>query len=108
MFRSAWITLFIVAFQSLWGATGGNFIYTETIKPLPAMPAFKKARRDESTEFHAWAALGARGGFSKQGVPARDAFARKFAVTPEHIHAFDAYVSELAGMMNDHNGDTAA
>ena len=29
-------------------------------------------------------------------------------VTPEHIHAFDAYVSELAGMMNDHNGDTAA
>ena len=35
--KPAWITLFIVAFQSLWGATGGNFIYTENIKPLPAM-----------------------------------------------------------------------
>ena len=35
--KPAWITLFIVSFQSLWGATGGNFIYTENIKPLPAM-----------------------------------------------------------------------
>ena len=35
--KPAWITLFIVSFQNLWGATGGNFIYTENIKPLPAM-----------------------------------------------------------------------
>ncbi len=35
--KPAWITLFIVSFQSLWGATGANFIYTENIKPLPAM-----------------------------------------------------------------------
>ena len=35
--KPAWITLFIVSFQSLWGATGGNFIYTENYKPLPAM-----------------------------------------------------------------------
>ena len=35
--KPAWITLFIVSFQSLWGATGGNFIYTENFKPLPAM-----------------------------------------------------------------------
>lgn len=35
--KPAWITLFIVSFQSLWGATGGNFIYTENLKPLPAM-----------------------------------------------------------------------
>ena len=78
------------------------------LKPLPELPAFKKALRDESTEFHAWAALGARGGLSKQGLPARDAFARKFAVSPEHIRAFDAFVSELAGMMNNNHGDTAA
>ncbi len=35
--KPAWVTLFIVSFQSLWGATGGNFIYTENLKPLPAM-----------------------------------------------------------------------
>ena len=35
--KPAWITLFIVAFQSLWGATGSSFIYTENLKPLPAM-----------------------------------------------------------------------
>ena len=81
---------------------------TRTLKALPALPAFKKALRDQSTEFYAWAALGARGGLSKQGLPARDAFARKFAVSPEHIRAFDAFVSELAGTMNNNHGDTAA
>ena len=35
--KPAWITLFIVAFQSMWGATGTNFIYTENIKPMAAM-----------------------------------------------------------------------
>lgn len=35
--KPAWITLFIVAFQSLWGSTGSSFIYTENLKPLPAM-----------------------------------------------------------------------
>lgn len=35
--KPAWITLFIVSFQSLWGNTAGNYIYTEAMKPLPAM-----------------------------------------------------------------------
>lgn len=35
--KPAWITLFIVSFQSLWGATGSGFLYTEAFKPLPAM-----------------------------------------------------------------------
>ena len=35
--KPAWITLFIVAFQSMWGATGTNFIYTENLKPMAAM-----------------------------------------------------------------------
>ncbi|MDI9521055.1 MAG: carbohydrate ABC transporter permease [Bacillota bacterium] len=35
--KPAWITLFIVSFQTLWGNTAGNFIYTENMKPLPAM-----------------------------------------------------------------------
>lgn len=35
--KPAWITLFIVAFQTMWGATGANFIYTENIKPMAAM-----------------------------------------------------------------------
>lgn len=35
--KPAWITLFIISFQTLWGATGGGFIYTEALKPLPAM-----------------------------------------------------------------------
>lgn len=35
--RPAWITLFIVSFQNLWVATGGSFIYSESIKPLSAM-----------------------------------------------------------------------
>ena len=30
----AWITLCILTFQTLWGATGGNFIYSETLKPI--------------------------------------------------------------------------
>ena len=37
--KPAWITLFIVSFQTLWGNTAGNFIYTESMKPLPAMLA---------------------------------------------------------------------
>ena len=32
--RAAWITLIILSFQALWGATGGSFIYTEKLKPV--------------------------------------------------------------------------
>lgn len=32
--KPAWITLCILSFQSLWGATGGNFIYSENLKPI--------------------------------------------------------------------------
>lgn len=32
--KSAWITLIILSFQSLWGTTGGSFIYTEKLKPV--------------------------------------------------------------------------
>ena len=35
--KPAWITLFIVCFQGLWGNSAGNFIYTESKKPLAAM-----------------------------------------------------------------------
>ncbi len=32
--KPAWITLCILSFQSLWGATGGNFLYSENLKPI--------------------------------------------------------------------------
>jgi len=32
--KPAWITLIIFSFQSLWGATGGSFIYSEKLKPV--------------------------------------------------------------------------
>ena len=32
--KPAWITLIILSIQSLWGNTGGEFIYSEEIKPL--------------------------------------------------------------------------
>ncbi|MEG0319260.1 MAG: carbohydrate ABC transporter permease [Niameybacter sp.] len=32
--KPAWITLCILSFQTLWGATGGNFIYSENLKPI--------------------------------------------------------------------------
>lgn len=32
--KPAWITLFILSFQTMWGATGGTFIYKENLKPL--------------------------------------------------------------------------
>ena len=35
--KPAWITLFIVCFQGLWGNSASNFIYTESRKPLAAM-----------------------------------------------------------------------
>lgn len=35
--KPAWITLFIISFQGLWGNTGGSFLYQENIKPLSAM-----------------------------------------------------------------------
>ncbi|MDR0553331.1 MAG: carbohydrate ABC transporter permease [Treponema sp.] len=35
--RPAWITLIILSFNSLWGNTGGTFIYTESLKPLSFM-----------------------------------------------------------------------
>jgi len=35
MVKPAWLTLMIFAFQSIWNSTGGNFIYTESLKLLP-------------------------------------------------------------------------
>jgi ABC-type glycerol-3-phosphate transport system permease component len=32
--KPAWITLIVLSFQSLWGTTGGTFIYTEKLKPV--------------------------------------------------------------------------
>ena len=32
--KPAWITLIILSFQTLWGETGGQLIYTETLKPF--------------------------------------------------------------------------
>ena len=34
--KPAFITLFILSFQGMWGATGGAVIYTEQLKPLSA------------------------------------------------------------------------
>lgn len=34
MVKPAWITLFIISFQSMWGVTGGTYIYSEELKPL--------------------------------------------------------------------------
>ena len=33
--KPAWLTLIIFSFRDLWNATGGNFIFTEELKPLP-------------------------------------------------------------------------
>jgi len=33
--KPGWMTLIILSFQSLWGATGGTFIYSEQLKTLP-------------------------------------------------------------------------
>ncbi|HWT74957.1 MAG TPA: carbohydrate ABC transporter permease [Mobilitalea sp.] len=35
--KPAWITLIILSFQSLWGTTGGTFIYSENLKPVSYM-----------------------------------------------------------------------
>lgn len=35
--KPAWITLIILSFNSLWGNTGGTFIYSESLKPVGAM-----------------------------------------------------------------------
>lgn len=35
--KPAWVTVFIFSFQNLWGNTGGNFIYSENLKPLSYM-----------------------------------------------------------------------
>lgn len=32
--KPAWITLVILSFQSLWGTTGGSYLYTEKLKPV--------------------------------------------------------------------------
>jgi ABC-type glycerol-3-phosphate transport system permease component len=34
--KPAWITLFILSFQQMWGSTGGNMIYAESLKPISA------------------------------------------------------------------------
>ncbi|MFY9424465.1 MAG: carbohydrate ABC transporter permease [Bacillota bacterium] len=33
--KPAWLTLIILTFQQLWGLTGGEYIYSESLKPLP-------------------------------------------------------------------------
>ena len=35
--RPAWLTLVVFAFQSSWAITGGNMVYTESLKPLPTL-----------------------------------------------------------------------
>lgn len=35
--KPAWITVMIFTFQSVWGATAGNMVFTESIKTLPHM-----------------------------------------------------------------------
>ena len=37
MAKPAWITLIILSFNSLWGNTGGTFIYSEALKPVSFM-----------------------------------------------------------------------
>jgi len=32
--KPAWLTLIILLFQQLWGTDGGNYIFTENLKPL--------------------------------------------------------------------------
>ncbi len=32
--KPAWVTLVILSFQSLWGTTGGTYLYTEKLKPV--------------------------------------------------------------------------
>ncbi|HPN90947.1 MAG TPA: carbohydrate ABC transporter permease, partial [Bacilli bacterium] len=32
--KPAWLTLIILLFQSLWGADGGSYIFTDSLKPL--------------------------------------------------------------------------
>ncbi len=32
--KPAWVTLIILSFQSLWGTTGGTYLYTEKLKPV--------------------------------------------------------------------------
>lgn len=34
MVKPAWLTLIIFGFQSMWGMTGGNYIFSEELKPL--------------------------------------------------------------------------
>ena len=33
--RPAWLTLIILSFQQLWGQTGGRFLFSERLKPIP-------------------------------------------------------------------------
>jgi ABC-type glycerol-3-phosphate transport system permease component len=35
--RPDWITLIILSFQSFWGTTGGNFLFSENLKPVSYM-----------------------------------------------------------------------
>lgn len=35
--KPAWLTLVIFTFQSMWNATGGNYIYSEELKTLPSV-----------------------------------------------------------------------
>lgn len=32
--KPAWITLIVLSFQNMWGTTGGDYIYSEELKPL--------------------------------------------------------------------------
>ena len=35
--KPAWLTLIIFTFQSMWGATGGSYIFSEELKTLPSV-----------------------------------------------------------------------
>jgi len=35
--KPAWLTLMILSFQQLWNQTGGSFIFSESLKPLPTL-----------------------------------------------------------------------
>ena len=35
--KPSWLTLTLFSFQTAWAATGGNFIFTESLKTLPSV-----------------------------------------------------------------------
>lgn len=86
------------AIEKAAAGTAANFVPPVSQKAAPVYPSVDSMNQDEA--FWKWVEAAASGRKTKDGIPARDAWIRKFRPTGEQLHFFDGTVADKRAIMN--------